>query len=184
MRPLFFPILCLAMAGCAGKPAEMFLITPPEAVAELPNRLGQVELREVALPQYAAAAEIAVQSASGGLVASSAQIWAESPVRAVTDLLAAQISALSGATVVAEPWPLGEGPDRVLEVRVEKMLAGADGLFHLEGQYFVSSYSGSGGDIARRFDLTVPLTGPGAAAVADAQARALQALARQIAQLG
>ena len=162
----------------------MFLITPPEVAAELPNRLGRVELRDVVLPQYAAAAEIAVQNASGGLVASSAQIWAESPVRAVTDVLAAQISALSGAVVVAEPWPLGEGPDRVLEVRVERMLAGADGLFRLQGQYFLSSATGSGGDLARRFDLSVPLTGPGPAAVADAQARALQALARQIAQLG
>ena len=162
----------------------MFLITPPDAVDRLPNRLGQVELRDVVLPQYAAAAEIAVQNATGGLVANSAQIWAETPVRAVTDVLAEQISALSGAIVVAEPWPLSEGPDRVLEVRVQRILAGADGLFHLEGQYFVSSFTGSGGDVVRRFDLTVPLTGPAPAAIADAQARALQALARQIAQLG
>ena len=177
-------ILFALLAACAGKKTEMFLITPPEAAAELPNRLGQVELRDVVLPQYASVAEIAVQTAGGGLTANAAQIWAETPVRAVTDVLAAQISALSGATVVAEPWPLSDGPDRVLEVRVERILAGADGLFHLAGQYFVSSYSGAGGDVARRFALTVPLTSPGAAAVADAQARALQALARQIAQLG
>lgn len=177
-------ILCALLAACGAKKTEMFLITPPAAVDMLPDRLGQVELRDVVLPQYASASEIAVQNATGGLVANSAQIWADLPVRAVTDVLASQISALSGATVVAEPWPLSDGPDRVLEVRVQRILAGSDGLFHLEGQYFVTRYAGDGGDVARRFDLSVPLTGTGPAAVADAQARALQALARQIAQLG
>lgn len=61
------------------------------------------------------------------------------------------------------------------------MLAGSDGNFLLSGQYFVTS--DQGGDVARRFDITVPIGGTGPGATAAAQALALQRLAEKIATL-
>lgn len=176
-------VICLLLGACSAKNTALYLMDPPALTVHLPDRLGRVEVRDVVLPQYASAPEITVQGPDGALRPHADQLWAETPGHAVTQVLADQISALSGATAVAEPWPLSSGPDRRLEVRIERMLAGADGQFRLKGQYFISPASGEGRDIARRFDLAVPLAGSGAAAIAQAQALALQQLAGRIAQL-
>lgn len=113
MHPTFpsllaLPVLAaLALTGCSNPEATARYTLTPVAVAQsLPNRLGSAELREVSLPQYAAGQEIAWQSADGALRSSPDNIWADDPPRAMTLALARQISALSGATVIAEPWPL------------------------------------------------------------------------------
>ncbi|PTV96460.1 hypothetical protein C8J27_102254 [Rhodobacter aestuarii] len=175
-------LVCGTLAGC-GDNSALYLVEPPLPGEELPNRLGRVELREVVLPQYATAPEVTMQEADGALRAQPYALWADAPAAAVTRVLAGQISALSGATAVPEPWPLSQGPDRELNIRVSQILAGADGLFHLSGQYFVTPVMGPGRDVARSFNISVPLEGQGPAAVAAAQARALQQLARQIAAL-
>lgn len=175
-------VLCAGLSGCGREPT-LYLVTPPAPEARLPDRLGRVELREVMLPQYATGPEVTLQEPGGALRAQRKDLWADAPATAITGVLAAQISAISGATAVAEPWPLSTPPDRRLEVRVAQILAGADGLFHLSGQYFVAPLAGAGRDIARPFTITEPLDGADAAAVASAQARALQKLAAQIAAL-
>jgi uncharacterized lipoprotein YmbA len=181
-----------ALAGCSlgGSEAAMFLLDPPTQEDTLPNRLGRVELREIALPRYAAGQEVVRQGPDGALRGDPAAIWADAPARGLTQALAAQISGVSGATALAQPWPLSAPPDRTLEVRIDRIFAGSDGLFHLSGQYFVAPRD-EGRDIVRRFDIAEPLAAagpasegaPAPAAVAAAQARAVQALARQIAQL-
>lgn len=184
MRPLALMASLLALAACAGpETTSRFLLDPPATEARLPNRLGQTELREISLPQYAAGQEIPWQEGDGTLRSRADQVWADDPSRAMTRVLARQISELTGATVIEAPWPLAEGPQRRLEVRVERMLAGADGVFRLSGRYFVSPVLGEGGDIARRFDIAAPVEGTGAPAIARAQSKAVQLLAAQIAQL-
>lgn len=182
-----FALLAVTLvAACAGpEKTGRYMIDPPAAEKRLPNKLGLTELREVSLPQYASGQEIAYQTEDGALRSRPDQIWADDPARAVTLALAGQISAVSGATVVAEPWPLAEDPQRRLEVRVEQMLARADGVLRLSGQYFVSPVGyGAGRDVVRRFDLVVPIEGEGPGAIAAAQSRAIDLLAEQIARLG
>jgi uncharacterized lipoprotein YmbA len=148
-----------------------------------------VEIREVSLPEYAAGQEVAWQTEDGAVRSNPEQVWADSQPRAVTLELARQISNVSGATVIAEPWPLAENPGRRLEVRVEQMLARADGTFRLAGQYFVTPDLGArGADVVRRFDISVPIVTDAGdpknpALIAKAQALAVQGLATQIAQL-
>lgn len=180
-------LLASLVAGCGlttTNDTGLYLIDAPQVDAKLRNRLGRVELREVALPQYAAGQEIVRQGADGALRSGPSALWADAPARGVTQFLASQISTISGATALAEPWPLAEAPARRLRVRFERIFAGNDGMFHLEGQYFVApTPAEEGRDIVRRFRIAEPLGGDDPAAVAAAQSRALQGLARQIAAL-
>ena len=192
-----FPSLALplliggfALAACSAPEATArYRIEPLPATQSLPNRLGSAEMREISLPQYAAGQEIAYESADGALRSSPENIWADDPPRAVTLALARQISELSGAIVIAEPWPLGETPQRRIEVRIEQFLARADGQMQLSGTYYIRPDAQTGGrDSVRRFDVRVPIAGiEGAQAtpaqIARAQSQAVAELARRIATL-
>lgn len=183
MRILSLALL-VALAGCSDpmKTARHLIEAPPVA-RELPNRIGSAELLDVSLPDYAAAGEVAWQSADGAVRAGGRELWADDPRRAVGLTLARAISDVSGATVIAEPWPLAEPPRHRLDIRVERALAGADGVYRLSGRYFLSDERLSGSNLARSFDIRVPLAGEGPGAVAQAQAHALGQLARQMAAL-
>ncbi|SDX52201.1 hypothetical protein SAMN04488238_109125 [Roseicitreum antarcticum] len=182
-----FPLILsavLALAACSdAQDVARYLIEPPVSGQTVPNRIGTTELREVRLPDYAAGQEIALQAEDGTLRAGPSNIWADDPVLGITTTLARQITAVSGATVIVEPWPLQDLPPRRLEVRIDRMVARNDGRYRLSGQYFLVPVSGSGSDIVRRFDITVPMAAQEYGAIADASARALDTLARQIAQL-
>lgn len=192
-----------ALAGCSNpEKTGRYLIDPPTPQARVANTLGTAELRDVSLPQYAAAGEVAWQTADGAVRSNPRSLWADQPERAFTLTLARAISDMSGATVIAEPWPLAEPPRRRIEVRVEKALAQLDGIYRLSGRYYVAQDSAGGTNHARSFDIAVPLPvtqgsagslslGGGArkavaspAAIAAAQNAAIAQLAAQIATLG
>ena len=177
--------LTAALAGCGNpmRTAHHLIEAPPQARA-LPDRIGSAELLEVSLPDYAAASEVAWQSPDGAVRAGGRDRWADDPKRAFTLTLARAISDISGATVIAEPWPLAEPARHRLDVRVERALAGADNIYRLSGRYFLSDERRGAANLARGFDIRVPMTGSGPAAAAQAQAAALGQLAAQIAQLG
>jgi hypothetical protein len=102
----------------------------------------------------------------------------------VTQELSRQLAALTGARVASEPWPFADPAQVRLEVRVEEMVAGADGRFRLKGQYFAASRSG-GRDRAGGFAVSAPIApDSGARGVAAARALAVRDLARLIARQG
>ena len=195
-----------ALAACSnGEKTARYLIDPPVSGERLPNRLGTTELKDVSLPEYASGDEVSWQSADGAVRSNTKRLWADNPQRAFTLTLARAISDLSGATVIAEPWPLAEPPRRRVEVRVEKALAQRDGVYRLSGAYYVSNDAAGGANHARRFDIAVALPvaqrsagsaglggilGRGTTAIAPpgaiaaAQDQAIAQLARQIAVLG
>ncbi len=184
----------LALAGCSNPEATgRYLIAPPTPSARVPDRLGTAELRDVSLPDYAASGEISWQTADGAVRSNTKTLWADKPARGFTLALARAISDMSGATVIAEPWPLAEPPRRRIEVRVEQALARMDGTYRLSGRYYVAQDSAGGANHARSFDISVPLPQPGSgggrkapatpAAIAAAQNAAIAQLAAQIATL-
>lgn len=181
-------LLLAAVAACSnGEKTARYLIDPPASAERLPNRLGTTELKDVSLPEYAAGGEVSWQNADGSVRSNTKQLWADQPQRAFTQVLAREISDISGATVIGEPWPLAEPPRRTLEVRVEKALAQSDGTYRLSGRYFVGDSASGGANQARSFDIRVPLGSTGQASpatVARAQSVAIGQLARQIAVLG
>ncbi|MFC0201305.1 PqiC family protein [Paracoccus rhizosphaerae] len=184
--PLFALLGAGLLAGCSDPEATgRYLLDAPVAGITVPNRLGTAELRDVTLPEYAADQEVAFQTEDGAVRSNPESLWADSPSRAFTLSLASAISAVSGATVISEPWPLAEPPAKVVEVRVERALSQADNIYRLSGRYFVSDdgLAGSGTNYVRSFDIQVPMTSSGPAATAEAAGRALSLLAQQIATL-
>lgn len=182
--PVALALAALALSACSNpEQTGRFLIDPPSAGTQLPNRLGSAELKDVSLPDYAADQEVMWQTADGAVRSTPDNLWADNPQRAFTQTLARAISDASGATVIAEPWPLAEPPQRGLEVRVEKALAQADGTYRLTGRYFVSDAEGGGANHARSFDIAVPLASDQPSAVAAALSQAIADLAQQIATL-
>lgn len=184
-RILPISVAALALAACSNPLATgRYLIDPPPATGQVPNRLGTAELADVSLPDYAEGDEVAFQDEDGAIRSTPKQLWADTPARAFTLSLARAISDLSGATVIPEPWPLAEPPRRRLRVDVEKALAGSDGIYRLTGRYYVSDDGGGGTNHARSFAFGVPVPVAGPGGVAAAQSAAITQLARQIAVLG
>ena len=187
MRLILVSMTALTLLGACsnGEKTARYLIDPPLSGERVPDRLGTAELKDVSLPEYASGDEVSWQSDDGAVRSNTKQVWADSPQRAFTQTLARTISDLSGATVIAEPWPLAEPPRRKIEVRVENALAQADGVYRLSGRYFVADDAAGGANQARSFDISVPLAADaGPEAIARAQSQAIAQLARQIAVLG
>ena len=186
MRLILVSMTALTLLGACsnGEKTARYLIDPPLSGERVPDRLGTAELKDVSLPEYAAAGEISWQTEDGAVRSNTKKLWADTPQRAFTQTLARTISDLSGATVIAEPWPLAEPPRRRLEVRVEKALAQSDGVYRLSGRYFVSDEAAGGANQARSFDISVPLADDEPGTIARAQSQAITQLARQIAVLG
>ncbi|AMY69326.1 PqiC family protein [Frigidibacter mobilis] len=139
-------------------------------------------LRDVSLPEYAAASEIAVQDADGAVKKARRALWADQPERSVTLALARQLDAALTATVAAEPWPLTGLPDAEIEVRVEQSLAGADSMFRLQGQYYVRADEVTIRPASAPFAIAVPMAGTEPQDIAAAQSAALAELATIIAR--
>lgn len=174
----------LGLSACSDpEKTARFIIDPPATGEQVPNRLGSAELKDVSLPEYASGQEVAFQTEDGAVRSSPDNLWADNPQRAFTLSLARAISDASGATVIGEPWPLAEPPQRVLEVRVERALAQANGVYRLSGRYFVADEGSGAANHARSFDIAVPLGGTGPGASAAAASSAIAILARQIATL-
>lgn len=174
----------LALAACSSpEDTGRFLIDPPITGGQVANRLGSAELRDVSLPEYASDQEVMWQTADGAVRSNPDNLWADGPQRAFTQSLASQISNISGATVIGEPWPLAEPPKRSIEVRVDKALAQANGIYRLTGRYFVSDKDSGGTNHARSFDISVPISNNQPSTIAAALSQAIGQLARQIATL-
>ena len=140
-----------------------------------------MEVRDVVLPAYAAESEILVQEADGALRPLGDALWADDPRTGITQALARRLDEGTSATVAAEPWPLFDGPDRSVQVSIDRMVAVEGGTFELSGQFAMISRTGAAREFLRRFDIQEPLAGTGPQEVANAMGRALNQLSTQIA---
>lgn len=150
-------ILLTGVAACGAEPQRFAVPTTPLPAQTLRIAYGSVEVREVSLPTYAASEEIAIEQAPGVLSTSAKTLWADDPARAITLELSRNLLLVTGAQVAPEPWPFEDYADARVEVRVEQMLAGADGQFRMSGQYFVSPAEPIGRARTRLFSLSVPM---------------------------
>lgn len=181
MTRFFLPLAFgLALAGC-GDSARYLVETPPAATSgTVALRLSSIELKDITLPAHASGPEVLIQSADGALVSVGDADWADEPVRAYSAALARHLDQRSSATVATEPWPLFERAQAELVVRIDRMLARADGQFELSAQVAITSAERVVRDRIERFSLTTPLPSPDAAGVASASGTALQLLAERI----
>ncbi|WP_343117340.1 PqiC family protein [Ostreiculturibacter nitratireducens] len=172
--------LVFTLAAC-GAPADRYLVEPSAPPEPIALRIASLEVGEVVVPAYAEASEILKESETGALEVVDSAEWADGSARAVTAALARSLDLRTRADVAAEPWPLTEPAAARLEVRIESVVARADGTFQLSGQFAVASPEGRIREFLDRFDISVALDGEGPAAIARANGRALDMLADQIA---
>ncbi|TMV07142.1 membrane integrity-associated transporter subunit PqiC [Ruegeria sediminis] len=171
---------CAVLPACASNEA-LYLIAPTPGEKAVRVQARTIEMRMVSLPTYAAASEIIAQTPDGALHAQGNALWADDPERGMTAALARGLGERTGASVTMEPWPLSDGPDARVDVRVDQVYARADGSFELSGQFAVSSPDGVMREFVRRFDIRTPVQGEGPAAISNALAVALSRLSSDIA---
>ncbi len=175
--------VALTLSACGATP-DLYSVATPAVTEKTRISFRMVEVRDVSLPSYAAADEIAVQDETGKLVTNDKALWADSPERAVALELAGILARLSGAQVASEPWPFEALPDARLDVRFESLLAGSDGQLRASGQYFVGVADGRR-ERSGQFDLSVPFDPEGGPqAIAQARGRVILDLATKIAKEG
>ncbi|MEI4470345.1 PqiC family protein [Frigidibacter sp. MR17.24] len=170
--------LASALAACTNPPR--YTTEPPPSALRVQTAARTVLVRDVSLPEYASSVEMAVEHDGGAVKNAGSALWADEPVRGFSVALAKALNTIASATVASEPWPLQGLPDAEVSVRVARGLAGADGIYRLEGQYFILSEIGRGG--ATTFAIAVPTGGNSAERIATAQSAALGQLAEQIAR--
>ena len=151
--------------------ADRYAVPSVEVAQQQRIAFRSVEVREVSLPAYAASDEITTQDADGRLVSAGSVLWADTPGRAVALELSRYLAQITGARVASAPWPFEAFADAMLDVRFERLVAQADGVFRATGQYFVGVTDGRR-ERSGFFDLTAPFdpeAGPGAIAAARGQ---------------
>lgn len=170
--------LPLLLAAC-GSPD--YYLTPPVDGAPLRGGTGGgLAVADMNLPTYAEAVEIAQLTPTGAVSLDKTALWADTPRRALTRHLIAALQARLSGQIASEPWPAYDPPSLRVEVFVDRMIGAPEGSVQFEGQYVLVSPA-SGRIVATdRFAIAAP-AGPGPQGVVDAHARAVEALASQIA---
>ncbi|MFW8595140.1 PqiC family protein [Cribrihabitans neustonicus] len=182
MRHSLPALFCATLlAACGASNDARYLITAAPGAEKVRVRAQSVEMRLVSLPAYAAAVEIVAEGDGGALFTLPDAVWADDPARGITAALARGLAERSTAEVAVEPWPLNEGPDARIDVRIDQAHRRAGGLFVLAGQYAVSSPEDTLREFLRRFEITVPAAGEGPTATAQAMTLALAELSGQMA---
>ncbi len=183
---LFAVFFGLSLLGaCGGDPALRFAVPQAPAGDRIAIGARSVEVREVTLPTYASSEEIFFESPTGSISSDPSLLWADDPRRAMTLSLARLIGDVTGVRTASEPWPFESFAEARVEVRVDEMIAGANGWFRLSGQYFVASDSQRVSERSGSFALAAPYSAEqGIPSIAAARAAVLRDLARLIADEG
>lgn len=171
----------LALLTACGAP-DSIVVQAPAITETVQIGFKSVEVKDVSLPSYAAADEIAQQAPDGKLITSKV-LWADAPERAIGLELSRNLARLTRKRIAAEPWPFEENAAATLDVRFADLIAGTDGVYRATGQYFVGVYQGR--ERSGVFDLAVaydPKGGP--AAIARARGQLVVNLAKYLAAEG
>lgn len=179
MKRLSALALTLALAACGTSPA--YMLDLPQPATRMSTAARTIMLREVSMPDYASDDTMASQDADGSVSVLRRARWADLQPRAVTLALSRQLDAILNATVAPEPWPLSGLPDGEIDVRVDRILASANGTFHLDGIFYVRAEGVSLGAPSRDFAIAVPIEGTAPNQIAAAQSAAVAQLAQLIA---
>lgn len=179
---LMLVLSAVALSACTTKDIR-YASAQIEPSVRITSRYETVEVVEVTLPVYAASEQIFTQDAQGAITALG-PLWADNPARAITLQLARDLAAITGAMAVPEPWPFRGRAEARVDVRIEQMLATADGAFRISGQFFVAPEN-SKADRSGQFSISVPLPAkPSPSQIATARGAATAQLAEKIAMRG
>ncbi len=180
-RPIIFVAIAAVLTACSGSTSRLDM-SQVQSDLSLRGLVSSAMVRTVSLPTYAAAEELAIETPEGLISSDAAILWADDPARAVTLTIARNMGDILNTQVGPDPWPFVGLPDVAIDVRVSRMITGADGVFDLEGQYFIGGDGIDFPNSANTFAIQFPVTDPTPAGIANAQARAVLILSEQIAR--
>lgn len=177
-------LMIVAIAGLAActPPPERLALAPLQSELELRPLVGSAMVRTVSLPTYAAVEEIAVEGPGGLIVSNEDVLWADDPQRAVTLAITRNLADILNTDVGPDPWPFVGLPDVAIDVRVERMLAGADGVYRLTGQFYIGGDGIDFRNSSDSFAISQPMADLSLGSIATAQAAALLTLSEDIAR--
>lgn len=181
MKPMILVGLTTLMAACSAPSARLDM-APVTSDLSLRAAVGSAIVRTVSLPTYAAAEELSIETPEGLIAANNDILWADDPSRAVTLAIARNLGDILTAKIGPDPWPFIGLPDVAVDVRVTRMVTGADGMFDLEGQFFVGGDGIDYPNSTTSFAIETPVTSAEPAAIAQAQAQAILTLSEKIAR--
>jgi len=181
-RSLFAGLLVLS--GCAATPDPTFYLLPiPETSNTASFSGGTIAVRELALPLYARAQQVASLSEDGSVFLSDDHRWADEPARATTRTFVSALKQNTGAPIVAEPWPASVKPAVRVDIAVDRFIGDLrGGDLEFSGQYRIVQ---SGEDDSRQdsFSYRIPISGMGYKSLAAAHSDAIATLAKDIAAI-
>jgi uncharacterized lipoprotein YmbA len=177
---LLFAALALALAACGADPSY-YLLPPPGPTARTASPVGSIVVADLNLPAYVDALEIATLTGPETVALQTAELWADTPRRAITRHLATALDARLAARVGTEPWPGFDPPGLRVEVVVDRMIGAPGGGLAFAGQYALVAPTSGAVTAFDRFAITVPPQGDGYPGLLTAHARAIDLLADRIA---
>ncbi len=176
-------VAALLLAACATGGAEQtryYLLPKPKPVERVVFAGDTVALRELDLPLYARAAEIAFLDANGAVSLADEDRWADEPARAATRALAGSLRDSLGTPVVVEPWGRAVEPVLRIDVVVDRFVGTPGGDMALTGDFQIVRLDDRKTVSAQGFDITVPTGEPGFDALTRAYSVALAKLSDEI----
>lgn len=184
MRRLALLLVLVAAACTETDPIRLYILPPaPERGTPGGGFEGQVVgLSTLTLPQYAEESRLTVLGAGLTAVQLDDDRWAVALPDAATQVLAQALAQRTGATVLAEPWPVETRADMRIDVLADRFVGRSDGSVEFSGEFRISHPRLRGDVLAQRFAITVPASGVGLEGLAAGHAVALAGLADQLAE--
>ncbi len=179
-RWLAIALLLGACATAAEDTTRYYLLPKPKPAERVVFTDDTVALRELDLPLYARAAEIAYIGASGAVVVSDDNRWADEPARAMTRALAGSLREAIGAPVVVEPWGRAVQPVLRIDVVVDRFIGTPGGEVVLTGDFQIVRLDDRQTVSAQGFDITAPTADASFDALTRAHSTALARLSDEI----
>lgn len=149
LRASLLLVASLLLSSCiGGPPPRLYLLEPVVPLGDAIQVTGAqltisaVGMSPITLPGYVRDAGIASLSDSGTVVVDGGNRWAEEPSAAISRVLAERMRALSGATVLIEPWPRDFAPSARVEVAFDRLLREPLGGADMSGQILLLSGDG------------------------------------------
>ena len=173
-------LLTACATGGGGDETRYYLLPKPKPTEKVVFTDDTVALRELDLPLYARAAEIAYLDPDGAVVLAEDDRWADEPARAATRALAGSLREALGAPVVVEPWGRAVDPAIRIDVSVDRFIGTLGGEVALSGEFQIVRLDNRKTVSAQGFDIVVATADTGFDALTRAHSQALAKLSDEI----
>lgn len=175
-------IALISLSACASTADETqyYLLPKAKPTERVIFQGDTVALRELDLPLYARAAEIAYVAENGSVTLSDANRWADEPARAATRALGSSLREALDTPVVIEPWSRAVQPTLRIDVTVDRFIGSLGGPVELSGDFQIVRLEDRKPVSAEGFDITAPADAQDFDALTRAHAGALSQLSDRI----